>query len=461
MNMKNSVLYKNITVVTPTEDGRVECIPDCFVSVGNGIILYIGKDISTARNVFSPICNWNNSEDKPGTASNVSLNQSYEEYSGADRIMLPTFANGHSHLPMTLLKNSADDLNLNEWLFDVILPREKNLRQSDIYYGSLLGMAEMIDSGTGCTADMYFMPEETARAALESGFRINLCHEGKYQDNDKWFADDSSLLAFKNKYHHAGEGLLKISLMVHSVYLYPEYLYELLAVEAKRAGVSVLVHLSETITENQNCIMKYGKTPAEALRDFGLFDCPCIAAHGVHLSETDMDILADKKVTVAHNPSSNLKLASGVCDVRSLLNKGVNVCIGTDGSASNNNLDMYIEMRFASLVAKERFSDPANMNANTTLYLATRGGYTGMGFTNCGLIRPGMSADLQIVRCDLPSIWPVGNPISALVYSTPSSAVESVMIAGKFVKYRGELKTIDFEKVKYEVFQASKRLTSE
>jgi len=465
------LIVANITVVTSTRGGEITVIPDAFVSVIDGKIGYVGQRLQEAER---SLCRLRKHEEKgcppfqaeeqecrPLQDDELYSTVEYDLYSGVDRLLLPTFANGHSHIPMSILKNSADDLKLEDWLFNVILPRENKLLPTDVYYASLLGIAEMINGGTGAAADMYYMSDETARAALESGFRLNLGHFGKKEEKDAWKTDLSGLMAFRNEFHLAGNGLLRVSLMVHSIYLYPDYIYPQLAAEAKKADVSIQVHVSETRTEVENCISKYGVSPVEALSNFGIFDRPCIAAHGVHLSDRDRDILASHNVTVAHNPSSNLKLASGVCDVRALRSKGINVCIGTDGSASNNNLDMFIEMRIASLIAKERFDDPENMKAADTLFMATRGGYVGMGFSDCGVIETGMNADFQIVNCDNPAMWPISDPVSTLVYGTPSSAVESVMIAGRFVKYRGELITIDFERVKAETLNSSKRILSE
>ena len=246
----------------------------------------------------------------------------YDEYSGSGRILLPTFANGHSHLPMVLFKNTADDMKLEDWLFNTILPREALLKPKDIYYASLLGMAEMISGGTGASSDMYFMSEETARAALETGFRLNLCHDGKIYDEKGWRADPGGLANFKKIYNGAGNGLLQTSLMIHSIYLYPESLYPDLVAEAEESNVYVQVHLSETATEVENCRAKYQVSPIEAMANFGIFKRPCIAAHCVHLDDNDRKILAAAGVTVAHNPSSNMKLASGLCDVRALRDAG-------------------------------------------------------------------------------------------------------------------------------------------
>lgn len=446
--MARTVLFKNFTVVTPTADGSLSVFKDAFVAVKGDRIIYVGDERSLAVRALMEA-----QREAGGTQIG------FDEYSGKNKILMPTFANAHTHIPMVIMRNSADDMGLEDWLFKRILPRESHLRKEDVYYASLMGMAEMINGGTGAAADMYFMSDETACAALQTGFRMNLCQDGKICDDSGWYSDRASLQAFRNSFHGAGGGLLRTSLMIHSIYLYPESLYPELVAEAADIDVSVQVHVAETKTEVANCIAKYGVTPAAALANFGVFDRPCIAAHGVHLTEADRDILAAAHVTVAHNPSSNMKLASGFADVASMKRQGVRVALGTDGCASNNNTDMFMEMRLASFIAKGRSGDPETLPAQEAITMATLNGYAGMGFSDCGMIAPGMSADLQIIDYDRPSMWPLGNPVSALVYSAGPQAVESVMIKGHFVKYKGELTTIDIEKVKAETALRAEYIT--
>ena len=446
--MSKTVLFKNFTVVTPDEDGSVSVMENTFVAVKGDRIIYVGDERSLAVKALMEA-----QREAGGTQIG------FDEYDGKNRILLPTFANTHTHIPMTLMRNSADDMGLEDWLFKKILPREEHLRKEDVYFASLLGMAEMISGGTGAAADMYFMSDETACAALQSGFRMNLCQDGKIHDDKGWREDRTSLLAFKNSFHGAGGGLLRTSLMIHSIYLYPETLYPDLVREAMDLDVSIQVHIAETRTEVANCIAQYGVTPAVALHNFGVFNRPCIAAHCVHLTDEDREILSNPNVTAVHNPSSNMKLASGFADVEKMKAAGVRVALGTDGCASNNNTDMYQEMRLASFIAKASTYSPINLSAEEVLVMATVNGYKGMGFANCGRIAEGMSADLQIVNYDRPSMWPLGNPASALVYSAGRDAVESVMIAGRFVKYKGELTSIDLEKVKAETAKRAAYIT--
>lgn len=446
--MSKTVLFKNITVVTPDEAGKIQVYSDAYVAVRGDRIIYVGEERALAVRALMEA-------QRESGGSQIG----FDEYSGKDKILLPTFANAHSHIPMVLMRNSADDMSLEDWLFKRILPREEHLRKEDIYYASLLGIAEMILGGIGASADMYFMADETACAALQAGFRMNLCHDGKFHDESGWKADREGLRSFRKTFHGAGGGLIRTSLMIHSIYLYPEELYPELVAEAAEEDVSIQVHVAETRTEVANCLSKYGKTPARALADFGVFDRPCIAAHGVHLTEEDMEILAASDVTVSHNPASNMKLASGFADVAGMQRHGIRVAIGTDGCASNNNADFYTDMRLASFIAKGSKFDPLQLPAGDILTMATYNGYRGMGFSDCGRIAAGMMADLQIVNTDTPAMWPVNNPVSALVYSGGVSSVESVMIAGRFVKYHGELTSIDLEKVKAETKKRAAYIT--
>lgn len=437
--MSKASLFLNACIVSPDLSGNIHTMNNAHLAVDNGIISYVGTSEEEAKNSLL----------NPSSA---------DMFNCRNKLIMPTFANGHSHLPMSLLKNSADDLPLEDWLFNHILPREENLNSDDIYFGSLLGIAEMIQSGIGATADMYFMAENTARAASEAGFRINLCHDGKYKKDDYWYTDEKGFSEFSRSISNMDSEMIRTSLMVHSIYLYPEYLYPQLSEMAKSLNTSIQVHISETQVEVDNSIRLYGRTPVEALRDFGIFDRPCIGAHGVHLSDSDRKILSEKKVTIAHNPSSNMKLASGLCDVRSLIAEGVNVTLGTDGSASNNNLNMFQEIRLASFIAKIVCDDAASLNAKELIDISTRAGYHSMGFNKSGVLEAGMNADLQIIDLLNPSIWPVGQPESAIVYSATTSCVESVMVAGNFLKYKNDLLTIDIDKIRHETMTRSRRI---
>ncbi|MBO4747578.1 MAG: amidohydrolase [Clostridiales bacterium] len=437
--MNKSVLFSDITIVTPHDGSPVSIQEHAYCSVSGNKIVYVGT-----------------SKEKAAEA----LKDSVEvfEYNGKNKILCPSFANAHGHTPMSIFRNIADDRSLQDWLFGQIIPREDKMVADDFYYGNLLTLAEMIEGGTACVANMYDGALLIAKGAVETGFRVQQTSMGKKCIDGKWSVDRASVDELNAFIEGEGKGLITHSLLVHSIYLYPEDFYKPLAELAKEYDLPVSVHISETITENENCQKSYGCSPVQKLDWAGLLNDRTVAAHCVHLTPEDRKILADRKVWVAHNPSSNMKLASGFADMVNMQKDGVRLCIGSDGAASNNNQDMYMEMRLASFMAKGTTLDPTVLKAEDVFTMATRNGYLACGFEDCGIIEQGMRADLQIVDYDCPQMWPLGNPLSALVYSCGPKCVESVMIDGQFVLFKHELKTIDMEKVKAETKKTMQRL---
>ena len=437
--MSKSVLFSDITIVTPHDGSPVSIQEHAYCSVTGNKIVYVGTSKEEASEA---------------------LKDSVEvfEYNGKNKILCPSFANAHGHTPMSIFRNIADDRSLQDWLFGQIIPREDKMVADDFYYGNLLTLAEMIEGGTGCVANMYDGALLIAKGAVETGFRVQQTSMGKKCIDGKWSVDRTSVDELNAFIEGEGKGLISHSLLVHSIYLYPEDFYKPLAELAKEYDLPVSVHISETITENENCQKSYGCSPVRKLDWAGLLNDRTVAAHCVHLTPEDRRILADRKVWVAHNPSSNMKLASGFADMVNMQKDGVRLCIGSDGAASNNNQDMYMEMRLASFMAKGTTLDPTVLKAEDVFTMATRNGYLACGFDDCGIIEQGMRADLQIVNYDCPQMWPLGNPLSALVYSCGPKCVESVMIDGQFVLFKHELKTIDMEKVKAETKKTMQRL---
>ncbi|MEA4888228.1 MAG: amidohydrolase [Clostridiaceae bacterium] len=437
--MKPSVLFKKITVVTPDENQIVKTMTEAAVSIINGKIAYCGQDEDEAIRIFA--------------------GYPYEICSGQDRILLPAFANTHGHMAMTLLRNQADDYALQPWLFQVIFPRENRLTHDIVACGSRLALAEMIRSGTGAAADMYYFQDAAAEAALDAGFRLNFCVDVKRQDPDgETIVDDQILSDQIRQYSRHPSGLLRVSMLIHSVYLYASDLYPILASLARQMDCPVQVHVSETEQEITDCLAKYHQRPACQLENFGFFATPTIAAHCVHLDDAERAVLARHSVLVAHCPASNLKLGSGVADLPAMIKAGIRLGIGTDGAASNNNLDLYKDMRLASFLAKGANRDAAVMPAADLLTMATSQGMSGLGFSHSGRIAAGMDADLQIVQTDRPEMVPQGNPVSALVYSADGAAVESLMVDGRWLMYKRELQTLDEERLIAEARQAAKIL---
>ena len=439
--MSKAVLFSDITIVTAHDDSPVSVLEHAYCAVFDKKIAYAGSS----------------KEDAISTLKKLS-GDDYFTYEGKNKILCPAFANAHGHTPMSIFRNIADDFALQDWLFGEIIPREDKMVDGDFYYGHLLTLAEMIESGTACVANMYMNNIVTSKASVEAGFRVQQTADGKICSDGNWSVDEENLRTLMRFCEEEGKGLIKPSLLVHSVYLYPGDFYRPLAELANKCDVPVSVHISETIVENENCLKQYGKTPVEFLDHNGLLSDTTVAAHCVHLTENDMKILADRGVWVAHNPSSNMKLASGFADMTGMQKAGVRLTLGTDGAASNNNQDMFVEMRLASFMAKGKLLDPTVMKAGEVFKMATRNGYRACGFDDCGIIEQGMTADLQIIDYDCPQMWPLGNPLSALVYSCGPKCVESVMIDGQFVLYKHELKTIDLDKVKAETKKTMTRL---
>ena len=323
--MSKAVLFSDITIVSPHDDAPVSVIEHGYCAVADKKILYVG-----------------NSKDAAVIALKECAGENFFTYEGENKILCPTFANAHAHSPMSIFRNIADDTALQDWLFGEIIPREDKMISDDFYYGNLLTLAEMIEGGTACAANMYDGALLIVKGAVESGFRIQQTSMGKKCVDGKWLIDRSSVEELNDFIQKEGKGLLTHSLLVHSIYLYPEYFYQPLSDLAREYGIPVSVHVSETITENNNCQNSYGCSPVQKLDSVGLLTDTTVAAHCVHLSDEDRKILASRKTWVAHNPSSNMKLASGFADMVNMQKDGVRLCIGSDGAASNNNQDMFM-----------------------------------------------------------------------------------------------------------------------
>ncbi|HHX38100.1 MAG TPA: amidohydrolase [Clostridiaceae bacterium] len=430
-----ATLFENITVLTPTENGGTEIIENAFVAVKDRRILCVATDRTEAINL---------------------LPEYYFSYSGKDKLLLPAFANAHCHLAMTLMRNSADDMVLQDWLFNNIFPREAKLTPEIIVQGSKLAFVELIRGGTACVSDMYFAPHEVTTAAAEAGLRLNICCEStQSQPNGPTQVLTDSVSEYVKRWHDGFDGRIRSSLLVHSVYLYSESAYRELSDLAKNLGVGIQIHVSETEQEVTDCLEQYGQRPPAKLAAEGIFDVPTVAAHCVWLNDEDRALLARYGVYVAHNPISNLKLGSGIAAIERMLDAGIVVALGTDGAASNNRLDMFNEMRLAALLAKGVSGDPTAIPAHTALNMATINGYRALGFEECGVIKQGASADLQILRLTDANLCPLADLTSAVVYSAGRENVESVMCDGSFLLYKGELTSLDEEKIRAEAVNAA------
>lgn len=376
---------------------------------------------------------------------------------GRGGVVLPGLVNCHTHAAMTLLRGYADDLPLRRWLAEAVWPVEERMEEEDIYWGTLLACVEMIRGGVTAFADMYFFMEAAARAVERSGLRASLSRGliGSGPGAEKGLRENRELA---QKWHGAAGGRITVMLGPHAPYTCPPAYLAQVAEASAELGVGVHIHLAETLTEIKEIKEKYGTTPVDLLARTGLLDRPVLAAHCVHLDREDIAILAAKKVAVAHNPESNMKLGSGIAPVPGLLAAGVLVGLGTDGAASNNDLDLFGEMRSAALVAKVASLDPTVLPASRVLHMATAGGAAALGLSGCGVLAPGSRADLILVNFHQPHLTPQHDPAAHLVYAARASDVVLTMVDGRILQRDGCCTTIDEEEVMARAAERAARL---
>ncbi|NLB17316.1 MAG: amidohydrolase, partial [Syntrophomonadaceae bacterium] len=383
-------------------------------------------------------------------------------YEGRRRLLMSGFFNSHAHTPMTLMRGYGENLSLHDWLNKRVFPFEAHLTGQDVYYATLLGIAESLRFGIISTTDMYYFCDRMADAFIESGAKANI-GRGITCFNDE---DLFNLSAYKEskelyeQYNGSGEGRIKIDMSLHAEYTSTPKIVGQLAEFTNSLGAQMHVHVSETRDEHEGCKERHqGRTPVRYLSDLGLLDNKTTAAHCVYVEGEDYDILKEKEVTVASNPISNHKLASGVCNVPKLMGKGINVAIGTDSVASNNSLNFIEEMKFFALVHKEKFQDPRLTTTAETLFAATRAGAIGQGREDTGALKKGFKADLIVLDISGPHMHPVHDITNNLVYSASGSDVLLTMIDGRVVYEEGNYPTLDLEKIRFETNCSAERIT--
>ncbi len=373
-------------------------------------------------------------------------------------IMMPGLVNTHGHAAMSLLRGYADDLPLIEWLEKKIWPVEARLQADDVYWGTMLSILEMIKGGTTTFTDMYFFMDQVAEAAAECKIRSVLARGMvAVSGNGAEILQDSEALI--ERWHGRENGRININLGPHAPYTCPPDFLTQVIEAAHRTERPMQIHLAETEKEVKDCLNEHGCTPVRLLDELGFFRLPVTAAHCVHLTDNDIELMAQRGVRVAHNPGSNLKLGSGVAPLAKLLRAGIKVGLGTDGAASNNNLDLLEEMRLASLLAKGITLDPTSVPARKALEMATVDGAETLFLDRVGRLKSGYKADLIGLRKDAPHMLPLHDPLAQLVYAASSADVEFVMIDGNILMEKGELTTLDEEKIKAEASRCARRLT--
>ncbi len=374
-----------------------------------------------------------------------------------NKVLLPGLINTHCHSAMSLVRSFADDLTLEQWYFDKILPTEASFTRKMVYAGANLAIAEMIANGITCFADMYFYLGEVAKAATETGIRANLCNalvdfdeQNFVLENDRSYKDSIEVL---EQFHQdKSGGLVVLDAGIHDEYTTHPKVWRAAIDFANKHSVNFHIHLSETEKNHNDCIARRGKTPAQVFFEHGVFDIPCLAAHCIHLSQNDIDILSEKKVSVAFNAISNLKLTDGILNAHQLIQRGVNVSFGTDGAGSNNNIDLLAEIKTGTLLQKELAHDPTVFPAKTAINCATKNAAKALKRDSIGTIREGYLADIIAIDFNKPSLVPSYDPVSSIVYSARGSDVCLTMVNGKILYQDGNYTTIDIEKV---LFQAN------
>lgn len=365
---------------------------------------------------------------------------------GSEMVALPGFVNCHTHAAMTLLRGYADDMPLMKWLTEKIWPLEEKLQREDFYWGTSLCCLEMIKSGTTTFADMYFEMDQVALAVEQSGLRACLSRGMIGVAPGARKAVEESV-SFVREWNGRAGGRIITMFGPHAPYTCPpEYLEEIISL-AGQYGAGLHIHVAETRDEIRQIKESYGTTPVRHLDKIGLFELPVLAAHCVHLDQEEIEILAARKVGVAHCPESNMKLASGIAPVTRMLAAGVNVGLGTDGASSNNNLDMLEEMRSASLLQKVANEDPVVLPSFEALRMATRAGAEVLGLPDVGLLKPGMKADLILVDFNRPHLCPRHDFFAHMVYAAHSADVDTVIINGEVVMEGRRVLTMDEEEV--------------
>ncbi len=366
---------------------------------------------------------------------------------GKNKLAIPGLVNCHTHSYMSFMRNVADDLSFMDWLFGTIDPIEQQMTDEDTYWGACLAIIEMMKSGTTCFNDMQMNIHQTTRAVKESGMRAVISRGLVGSGND-----EAGQMRLRQAYEErdAAKDCDRLTFMLgpHAPYTCDEAYMRIVSEEAKKNQMRIHVHLSESESEIQQIKEKYGCSPIEMADRNGLFDVPAIAAHCVQITESDMEILKKKDVSVVTNPASNMKLGNGFAPVPAMLEKGINVCLGTDGAASNNSLNMFHELSLLTLIHKGVKKTPQCISAKEGFRIATINGAKALGLEKeIGSLEEGKKADIAILNLNTPSLTPRNNLLAGLSYSANGSEVETVLIDGKVTMENRKILTMDEELV--------------
>ncbi len=417
------MLFKNITMI----DENYQEQKNMYILTEGNKITYIGKEMP---------------KDYKG-----------EIYDGENKVAVPGYFNAHCHVPMTLMRGYGEGLPLDRWLFEKIFPFEDLMSFDDMYWGSVLGIAEMIASGCASFSDMYMQSPAIVKAVEESGIKANISRSCSAFSDDVHYKD---LLAYEEMNYlydymkSADNDRIIADTSIHAEYTTKPTLVREVAEYTKERGLMLQVHISETEKEHRECKERYnGMTPTQWMKSLGIFDNKVTAAHCIYCEDEDLEIFKESGTSVVHNPTSNLKLGSGILNLTKMINKGINVCIGTDGASSNNNLNMHEEINLASILQK-------GVNRNSEMYspsemfkIACKNGAISQGRMDCGAIKVGNRADIVIYDLDKPHLYPVYDVLATIMYSAAASDICLNMVDGKVLYKDGIYTTIDIEKAKF------------
>jgi 5-methylthioadenosine/S-adenosylhomocysteine deaminase len=379
-----------------------------------------------------------------------------------DHVAMPGFFNAHTHAAMTFERGWADDLPFDRWLNERIWVAESALTQEDVRWGAYLAAAEMIRSGTVGFADHYFYMDKVAQVVQEAGLRATLawCVFGMGQGTEVG-KGLSETVDFVQRWQGAANGRIRTVLGPHSPYACPADFLVTVARKSAELNVGLHLHVAEFRDQLEASQAKHGQTPVQYLAGLGVLDRPTIAAHCIWITEQDIDTLASKGTHVVQCPNTHMKLGMGVTPVPELLTKGVNVALGTDGPASNNDLDMLEETRLATLLQKSHHLSPTILPAETALRLATQGGAKAIGFPQSGVIAEGRPADLILFDLHKPHLRPRHSLLSNIVYAAKSPDISHVIVDGTMLLKDGKLTTLDEERILYEAERRALRMVKQ
>ena len=383
-----------------------------------------------------------------------------ERIDGREQLAMPGLFNAHCHAAMTLERGWAEDLPFPRWRNERIWVAESALEEEDVYWGAALAACEMIRAGIVAFADHYFWMDQVARLVAESGMKALLgwCFFGLGREREVGGIDLDTVTGFVRRWHGQAEGRIRAVLAPHSPYMCPPQVLRQLAEAAGELGVGIHLHLSESDEQVATSRQRHGRSPVGHVASLGVLDVPTLAAHCIALDADDVQLLADKRVSVAHTPKTYLKLAMGMTPVRALLDAGVNVALGTDGPASNADLNLLEVMRLVGLLQKAHSHDAAAMPIAEILGLGCRNGARALGFDRSGTIALGGAADLVLLDTRGSHWHPRHDLGASVVYGSHPSDVSHVLVDGRVLLRKGELVTLDEQRIRFEAERRAMRM---